>query len=222
MAPHLSRPTHTRCLDDCLLPLRVYEASQVLRGISKSFVFSSNGMECLHSYFASGVQWEAEKGSYHEMLNKKSVRAIVLNGDKVLAMRRNKFGEQFYALVGGGVDPGEELEIALRRELWEEASLEVGNVKLVFTEDDGKLYGPQYVFLCEYIGGEPVLSAESEEAKDNVIGQNTYEPVWLALDRVLRVLFRSASVAEALLDGVQNGFPENPRELAWKSDFVPK
>ena len=71
------------------------------------------------------------------MSNKKSVRAIILNGDKLIAVRRNKFGSEYYTLIGGGVDLGEDAETALRRELHEEAQMEVGEMRLVFIEDPG-------------------------------------------------------------------------------------
>jgi ADP-ribose pyrophosphatase YjhB (NUDIX family) len=154
------------------------------------------------------------------MLRRQSVRAIVVNGDKMLAMRRDKFGKQYYTLIGGGVDLGEDREEAIRRELREETGMEVGGIQLVFYEDGGYLYGPQYVYLCEYKGGDPVLSPESEEFKISAMGQNTYEPTWLPLDQVLSVPFRSYSVGEALLDGVRNGFPETPQELAWKPEAM--
>jgi 8-oxo-dGTP diphosphatase len=152
--------------------------------------------------------------------HRKSVRAIVLHGDKVLVIKRNKFGSRYYMLVGGGVDLGEDLETALRRELREETGLEVGSVRLVFVEDGGPLFGPQYAYLCEYTGGEPALNPHSEEAKISALGQNTYEPLWLPVSEVPNVPFRSQSVAEAVLDGIKNGFPDVPRELAWKPENV--
>jgi 8-oxo-dGTP pyrophosphatase MutT (NUDIX family) len=153
-------------------------------------------------------------------LRRQSVRAIVVNDDKLLAMKRDKFGKEYYTLIGGGVDLGEDQEAAVRRELREETGLEVGSVRLVFYEYGGDLYGPQYVYLCEYTSGEPALSPGSEEAKISALGQNTYTPLWLPIDQVMSVPFRSYSVAEALLDGVRNGFPDTVQELAWKPEAV--
>jgi len=149
----------------------------------------------------------------------KAVRAIVIHNDKLLAMKRNKFGKQYYTLIGGEVNLGEDLETALRRELSEETGVTVGKVRPVFVEDGG-FYGIQYVFLCEYKGGELALRADSDEAKITVMGKNIYEPVWLPLSQVSQVPFRSASVAEAVLNGVANGFPSEPQELAWKAENV--
>jgi ADP-ribose pyrophosphatase YjhB (NUDIX family) len=150
------------------------------------------------------------------MHHKQAVRAIVINGDKLLAMKRNKFGMEYYTLVGGGVDIGEDHEMALRRELHEETGLTVGVVREVFTEDGGDLYGIQHVFLCEYQGGEPTLTEGSEEAAISAMGQNTYQPLWLSLSDLSQVPFRSTSVRDAITGALQNGFPDTPQQLAWK------
>ena len=156
------------------------------------------------------------------MANKQSVRAIIINGDKLLAMKRNKFGAQYYMLIGGGMKIGESPEQALQREIDEEIGVQVSGARLVFVEDDGGFYGAQYVYLCEYASGEPTLRADSDEAQITTMGQNTYAPVWLPLQQLGSVPFRSASVAEAILDGAQHGFPETPRQLAWKPENVSK
>lgn len=88
---------------------------------------------------------------------RQSVRAVVINGDKMLAMHRNKFGQEYYTLVGGGIDMGENALQALKRELAEETMMQVGNSRLVAIEDHDKFYGIQYVYWCDYIGGEPKL-----------------------------------------------------------------
>jgi ADP-ribose pyrophosphatase YjhB (NUDIX family) len=152
------------------------------------------------------------------MAYKQAVRAIVINGQSVLAIRRDNFGLKYYTLVGGGVDVGEDLETALRRELREETGLEVGTVREVFTENGGDLYGMQHVFLCEYKGGEPVLAPNSEEALISAMGKNIYEPVWLPLDQMTQVQFRSTSVRDALLAGVHAGFPATPKVLDFATE----
>lgn len=153
-------------------------------------------------------------------MSHQAVRAIIINGSKLLAMHRNKFGKQYYTLVGGGVDIGEDRETALRRELREETGLEVGAVRHVFTEDAGDPYGVQYIYLCEYKGGEPALAPDSDEGKINALGQNFYEPVWLPLKDLPQAPFLSESVKQALLRGLQNGFPSEPETLAWKDQSV--
>jgi ADP-ribose pyrophosphatase YjhB (NUDIX family) len=146
----------------------------------------------------------------------------VLHDGKLLAMRRQKIDHEYFTLVGGGVEAGEELEAALRRELREETSLAVGTVRLVFIEDGAERFGTQYIFLCEYLGGDPVLAVDSEEAAASAAGQNIYQPLWLPLEDLPRVRFRSTAVREALLTGLQGGWPPAPVELAYTGDDVGK
>ena len=147
---------------------------------------------------------------------KQAIRAIVTNGNQMLVMKRNKFGKQYYTLLGGAVEIGEELEAALRRELGEEASLQVGRVQLVYIEDADPPYGTQYIYWCEYQGGEPVLGTDSIEAEISKGGQNTYEPMWLPIADLPNVNFVSTSLKNALIDAFAHGFPSEPQQLFWR------
>lgn len=149
---------------------------------------------------------------------KQAVRAIVTNGDKMLVMKRNKFGNEYYTLVGGGIEIGEDTETALRRELQEEAGLSVGRVQLLYVEEAGEPYGTQYVYWCEYQGGEPELSPDTIEHQITADGKNTYQPVWLPLNQLETTNFVSGSLKEALLAAFKDGYPSQPVQLEWKSN----
>jgi ADP-ribose pyrophosphatase YjhB (NUDIX family) len=61
------------------------------------------------------------------VLVRRGVRALVLDpDDRILLVRfvNPETGEEFWATPGGGLDPGEDLEAGLRRELREEVGLE--------------------------------------------------------------------------------------------------
>lgn len=132
----------------------------------------------------------------------------------MLVMRRNKFGKRYSTLPGGGVDMGETPEQALRREMAEETGLQLGAARLVFIEAAGEPYGTQYIYLVDYISGEPMLNPASDEAGINALGQNLYEPAWLPLGELPAAPFVSERLKQAILRCIKQGFPAQPAELA--------
>lgn len=141
---------------------------------------------------------------------RRSVRALVVRDNGILVMHRNKFGSQYYTLVGGGIQAGETPDRALVREVAEETGLSITSARLVFTEDGGDLYGAQYIYLCEVQGDQPVLSASTEEAQINKLGKNLYTPMWLPLEDFASCAFRSSLLQQAILLGLKHGFPAQP------------
>jgi 8-oxo-dGTP pyrophosphatase MutT (NUDIX family) len=131
-----------------------------------------------------------------------------------LVMHRNKFGEEYYTLVGGGVGLGEVPEQTVLREVAEETTLQIANPRLVFIEEAGVPYGNQYIFLCDYAGGEISLPAESDEAKVNELGRNLHTPLWLPLDKLPAVPFLSKGLQASLLQAFAHDFPKNPQVIS--------
>ena len=140
-------------------------------------------------------------------------RAVVIKDNQLLLMHRNKFGMEYYALVGGGVDPGETPEQALYREVTEEASITIANERLVILEDAGKMYGIQYIYLCDYVSGEPVLHPASIEQAITADGKNLYTPLWLPLDKLPDVTLLPAELKATILDCLKHGWPTEPIKL---------
>lgn len=143
---------------------------------------------------------------------RKAVRAIIVKDDQTLVMHRNKFGHEYYTLLGGGIDSGEAPEQALRREIQEESGLMVTGGRLVFVEEAGDPYGTQYIYLCEVAGGEPQLHPESEEAKLFAMG-NQHTPMWVPIKDFANLTFRTDILQKAMLYGFQYGFPQQPAQL---------
>ncbi len=139
---------------------------------------------------------------------RKAARAIVLHEGKLLIMHRNKFGKEYETLPGGNVEIGETTESAVRREVKEETGMDLGSAELVFIEEAGQPYGTQYIYLCEYVGGEPKLSPDSEEAAINKLGKNLYRPMWINVATLHQKPFLSKTLRDKLLQAVQNGFPQ--------------
>jgi ADP-ribose pyrophosphatase YjhB (NUDIX family) len=150
---------------------------------------------------------------------RKAVRAIVVRGNQTLVMHRNKFGHEYYTLLGGGIDAGETAEQALHRELLEESGFVLQGARLVFVEEAGDPYGTQYIYLCHVSGDTPKLSAMSDEAKLFDLG-NKHTPMWVPLDQFDTLEFRSPALQKAMLYGFEHGFPEQPVQL--DTEFLDK
>ena len=140
-------------------------------------------------------------------------RAIIVKDDKILLMERNKFGLKYRALIGGGINSGENAIDALHREVFEEASIRIKNPKLVITEDAGEIYGIQYIFLVEYDGGEVKLSPDSEEYGISAMGKNTYNPVWFPIKDLKEAHILPVELNDKLIEFTTNGFPSEPIQL---------
>lgn len=144
-------------------------------------------------------------------------RAVVLKDDQLLVMERFKMDKTYYTLLGGTVEPNESADTAAVREVREESGIEVANPRLVFVEDAGDPYGPQHVFLCDYVSGEPALPADSEEAFWTKPGLNTYKPQWMPVAKLKQSPFVSPLLKEALLMALQHGWPKEPYHFSSKN-----
>jgi 8-oxo-dGTP pyrophosphatase MutT (NUDIX family) len=141
---------------------------------------------------------------------RKAARAIVIQDGKLLVMNRNKFGHQYYALVGGGVELNETPEQTVIREVQEETGLRITKARLVFIEEAGDPFGTQYIFLCEHVPGDPKLAEDSEEMAIHRLGKNLYEPGWLPIDQLPEAPFLSETLQVALVYALHHGFPNEP------------
>ena len=145
---------------------------------------------------------------------KKAARAIIFNKGKILVMHRNKYGSEYFTLVGGRLGDNESLEQALAREVKEETGLDITNSRLVFVEDHVEPYNKQYIFLCEVAPFESVnIQDSSEESFLNRLNANIHKPVWCDPAGFARLQFRTPQLHQAILLALTNGFPKEPQTL---------
>ena len=144
---------------------------------------------------------------------RKAVRAIIVKDDKLLTMKRDKFGHEYFTLIGGHIEPGESPEGALLRELYEETGVVAHVVRQVYLEHASVPYGDQLIYLCQYVSGEPALRPDSDEALISQMGQNLYLPLWLPVKDLLTVPFRSGKLARRLAKHIADEFPSEVQEF---------
>lgn len=144
-----------------------------------------------------------------------SARAIVVKDDSLLVMYRNKFGSKYVTLPGGRVEAGEQPQQTVLREVTEETSVHVESPRLVFI-DQAEFYGDQYVYVCDYVSGQPQLGEHTHEFAINQGGKNLYEPGWLSVSQLESVPFLSTELQTAIVNGLQRGWPNNVVEFTSK------
>ena len=138
-----------------------------------------------------------------------AARAIIIKDDKILVMRRNKHGSEYYTLVGGTVTEGESLENALVREVKEETGLTITSGRPVFAEKHHAPHNDQYIFLCEVEQDkEAALQRNSEEAMMNRMGIDMHTLMWVDTKSFHKLPFNTMQLQKAIVNSLQTGFPE--------------
>jgi ADP-ribose pyrophosphatase YjhB (NUDIX family) len=144
----------------------------------------------------------------------KAVRAIIIENDRALVMHRNKYGSEYFTLVGGLAGEGETLEQALVREVREETGLTVISGRLVYFEEHPSPYNEQYIFLCEVAPhGTVAIQEYSEEGAMNKYDMNVHKPHWVSFRAFGNLHFRTPQLQEAIIRALKKGFPKEPVKL---------
>jgi ADP-ribose pyrophosphatase YjhB (NUDIX family) len=144
----------------------------------------------------------------------KAARAIVIEGDKILVMHRNKHGSEYFTLVGGRQHEDETTDEALVREVKEETGLDITDAKLVFVEEHPAPYNEQYIYLCKVAPHQGVsIQDSSEEGFMNRISINTHRPIWAELGSFSKLNFRTPQLQDAIVESIKKGFPDQPVKL---------
>ncbi len=104
------------------------------------------------------------------------VKAIVIKDGKLLLIHRFRDGNEYYAFPGGGVEEGEDLDTALKREILEETGRNLLSFEQIFEQpEDGKVF---YFYRCELEEGEMILGGPEREKQS---ATNRYLFEWIDL-----------------------------------------
>lgn len=94
-----------------------------------------------------------------------AIIVLVTKGDKILLQRNSHYGLKNWTLVAGFVDPGENFEDAVKREVQEEASIKVKNIRYFGSQSWPFPSTIMVGFTAEYESGE--LKPDGEEVTES-------------------------------------------------------
>ena len=125
-------------------------------------------------------------------------RAILVHSGEVLLVRRQRHGDEYYVLPGGGIEAGETSFDACRREIREETGLEVPG--LCSVETSQALNQSTRVFWAT-VDSQDVRLGEIEAGRSSE--DNRYALVWVPADKVAELELRPADLKAVISRVVQ-------------------
>ncbi|MDR0701587.1 MAG: NAD(+) diphosphatase [Azoarcus sp.] len=115
---------------------------------------------------------------------------VVLKGDEILLGRSPHFVPGMYSALAGFVEAGESAEDCLRREIWEEAGVDIHNIRYFGSQSWPYPHSLMLGFTADYLGGDLVAQ------EDEIEGLG-----WFRFDD-LPVLPHGGSLARRMIDAV--------------------
>ncbi len=122
-----------------------------------------------------------------------AVIVCVTRGNEILLAQGTRFPGAFYSVLAGFVEPGESLEECVAREIKEEVSIEVANIRYYGSQPWPFPHSLMIGFSADYASGELVLDPEEIAAAD-----------WFTRD-ALPELPPGLSIARTLIDAYVEG-----------------
>jgi NAD+ diphosphatase len=118
-----------------------------------------------------------------------AVIVLVERGDEMLLARGRRFTTDIYSTIAGFVEPGETLEEAVVREVWEESGITVNNIRYFGSQPWPFPNSLMIGFTATYASGE--IKSDNEENLD--VG-------WFTVNRLPAKLPGKISIARRLID----------------------
>ena len=122
-----------------------------------------------------------------------AVIVLVTKGDKILLQRNTHYRLRNWTLVAGFVDAGENFEEAVRREVLEEASIEIKDLRYFGSQTWPFPSNIMVAFRAEYASGELVPD-----------GDEVLESGWFDRDHLPEIPLKG-SIARAMIDAWLDG-----------------
>jgi ADP-ribose pyrophosphatase YjhB (NUDIX family) len=128
---------------------------------------------------------ESKEKEYSEFKVRETVRAVIFDGDNNVALM--KVGEDnFHKLPGGGVDEGETLDQALKRECLEEAGVVIKNTHeiglIIEIKKESRSIQNSYCYLAN-VSGDKASSNLTEEEKSR-----GFKVLWMNVDEAIKCI----------------------------------
>lgn len=98
------------------------------------------------------------------------VIVVIRRDDRMLLARSSRVKRHFFSLIAGFVEPGENIEEAVAREVREETGLDVGNVRYQASQPWPFPHQLMLGFFADYAGGDLVLQ------EDEIAEADWYRP----------------------------------------------
>lgn len=130
------------------------------------------------------------------------VRAIIVENNKILLLKRKKDNIVYWVLPGGQVENGEINELALARECLEELGVQVTVKELVheMLSQKPEIYGQsEYFFNCEIVGGN-LGSGIGPEWQANSCYKGSYKIEWIDLGHLSEIDLKPEEVKKIILN----------------------
>lgn len=102
------------------------------------------------------------------------VSAIIFNQKQFVLIHRLKNAEEYYALPGGGIEPGETPKVAIIREIKEELGFSVSD--LIQIHQSNSSYRNDYFFTCQTT--DSIFNVTGPEIKYLHDLNDLFDPQW--------------------------------------------
>lgn len=122
------------------------------------------------------------------------VIVLITRGNEVLLGRSPHFPHGMYSTLAGFIEPGEAIETALMREVWEEVGIGVQNLRYMGSQPWPFPHSLMIGFHAEYAGGE--IQVDGEEIVD---------AQWFPIDRLPKIP-PPGSISRELIDAYVDQF----------------